>query len=108
MFLDDGEDQLKKLVDIVSQSPADLLKREIDRYRLPGITHNAVLNRLVRLKSEWNQGRGFKSFMETVLIEWATNNNAEEVDESLLNKIRASYVVLEECLRHKSLREGKH
>ncbi|KAL1497260.1 hypothetical protein ABEB36_008254 [Hypothenemus hampei] len=88
-ILGQGEhmDSLQLLIQILANSPDDFLDSYIDVEKMPDVTYRDVLLRLKELRDDLIESEGEKPFLEELIIKWAMQNDPENVDEKILQKI---------------------
>lgn len=94
------EDQLKKLIKILSNSSEEFLDRLIDPTNLPDVTYRDILYRLKELKQEFDKQPG-QSLLEQLMVAWAMQNDPNEVDSSLLKNIKETAVFIEQSFKNR-------
>lgn len=103
MLTDLDGDALDKLIQILSNCSDDFLDSLIDDNQMPDVRYRDVLDRLkgnttkqvpvffltefyIELKENLS-GAGGKPFLEQIMIDWATRNDPDQVDDTILQKI---------------------
>lgn len=98
------EDTLAKLIQILSQTPEDVLVTEIDGRNLPGVSYADVLEKLKEIR-DGNLLEKQKIDLEERMIEWARRNEPDQIDDLLLDKIHETSAILAEFFKNVDISE---
>lgn len=99
-------DVLDELIEILSNSSDDFLDSHVDEEKLPGITYRDILEKMKQLKQEIIDEEK-KTFLESVMVDWAMHNDPDKVDKKMLSKIHETATLLNELL-HPRLEKGEN
>ncbi|EFA09045.1 hypothetical protein TcasGA2_TC006758 [Tribolium castaneum] len=102
------EDTLAKLIQILSQSPEDILSAEIDPENLPSVTYADILEKLKEIRDGNLLEKARKKLdLEEKMIEWARRNDPDQVDDMILDKIHETSGILGELFKNMDVSDFK-
>ncbi|CAH1986307.1 unnamed protein product [Acanthoscelides obtectus] len=92
------DDLLSKLIRILENCSDEFLDSLVNDEKLPGVKYKDILKKIKILKEGEPPGIEKKPYLEEVLIEWALQNNPDQVDDNMLKTIHDTAALLNDLL----------